>query len=129
MMLPLKYQAWYHYYQMMCEVLQLRMNYSDALLLDPNGCDRLVALSELSIRQSTGLQDYYENEIYFGDFVEVFKGDEIVYRISIESIQDLSLLVNHLSSGYSLKVIGNVYQHPNLLETCYHQIEDERILD
>lgn len=104
---------------MMCEVLQLKVNHNDALLLDPNNYDRLVDLRELDIRQFTGLTDDWsaeEKELYFGDIVRIYFSTFHSYKV-IETVADfVSLYQLTQEKGASFQIIGNVYQHPILLK-------------
>lgn len=113
-MLPLKFQAWYRHHQLMCEVLQLKINHRDALLLDPNQYDRLVDLRELDIRQYTGMNDIKNVELYFGDMIRVYLATFYGYYV-IRSLEDLMELRRLLQSDATFEIIGNIYQHPFVL--------------
>ena len=82
------------------------------------------------LMQSTGLHDEQGVEIFKGDIVEIIYDGELFAGVVVYDLgeTDFKATNNHedygnnfqyLTVGESIKVIGNVHQHPELLEISY----------
>ncbi len=85
--------------------------------------------SDVIIMQYTGLFDKNGKEIFEGDIVEIIYDYEpftgvVVYDLgetdfkATNGNEDYGNNFQYLTVGESIEVIGNVHQHPNLLESA-----------
>ena len=81
----------------------------------------------VALMQSTGLYDRHGVEIFQGDVVEIIYDEEpfigvVVYDLgeadfkATNNREDYGNNFQYLTVGESIEVIGNVHQHPELLE-------------
>ena len=82
---------------------------------------------EVILMQSTGLYDRHGVEIFEGDIVEIIYDEEpltgvVAYDLgetdfkATNGHEDYGNNFQYLTVGESIEVIGNVHQHPDLLE-------------
>ena len=76
-------------------------------------------ISDNQIQQYTGLTDSQGVEIYEGDFVKAgaIKGKINFYKSAYYINEQLLIDVYVLLAG-NIKIIGNIFQTPELLEKC-----------
>lgn len=97
---------------------------------DPNANRVWRRESDVILMQSTGLFDNStpKNEVFEGDIVEIIYDYEpfigvVVYDLgetdfkATNGNEDYGNNFQYLTVGESIEVIGNVHQHPNLLES------------
>ena len=132
-MIP-KYRAWHKTWEDMCKVKRIRFN-------DDGNVTRVLVkgrelvkgvnfgsdtrLDEIELMQSTGLFDKNGKEVFVGDIIKCTRG--CLHEVYIEKeyggkyIGGMpAVYLKGLLEGYAWtgdeKIIGNVYQNPELLE-------------
>lgn len=113
-----KFRAWDNYHQEMINWEQYKTELvSDDFVNHGKG--------PLTIMQYTGVKDINGKEIYEGDIVIVGKGEWIckVYYSNMRQafmLKDLDIeyenSLNFMSQFNAYKIIGNVYEYPNLMK-------------
>lgn len=89
--------------------------------------DKFYEFEDIILMQSTGLHDDKGVEIFEGDIVEIIYDREpftgvVVYDLgetdfkATNNREDYGNNFQYLTVGESIEVIGNVHQHPELLE-------------
>jgi uncharacterized phage protein (TIGR01671 family) len=72
-----------------------------------------------SVGEWTGLQDRHGKDIYEGDIIKGNLDSErmnLITSVEFESGSFMGHTGAYLSSYYNVQVIGNIYEHPELLE-------------
>lgn len=139
-MRTIRFRAWDKYHQKMCMVWEVRFSYNPddtdcgfepyAVVITPN-TDTIVVNSEnVELMQFTGLKDVNGVEIYEGDIVI---GKEPYYHTNVKGVVEYGALafafVGRAEDGErwcdtitnpniteaDVKVIGNIYENPELL--------------
>lgn len=132
-MIP-KYRAWHKTWEDMCKVKRIRFN-------DDGNVTRVLVkgrelvkgvnfgsdtrLDEIELMQSTGLFDKNGKEVFVGDIIKCTRG--CLHEVYIEKeyggtyIGGMpAIYLKGIREGYAWtgdeKIIGNVYQNPELLE-------------
>lgn len=120
-MIP-KFRAWSNYSKTIHEVWEIDFPTEEVLLSDDwdgAGAD----FRDVVLMQSTGLKDKNGAEVYFNDIVEdeyghryevVFEGDCLRCN-GVRKIRGGHKPKNR-GFGRGLKIIGNIYENPELLE-------------
>ena len=82
-------------------------------------------IRDINLMQFTGLLDKNEKKIYEGDIVEYttdYYDDLKTHKICVEWDDDIEndsfgcpLTMGYVIRGYDLKILGNVYENPELL--------------
>ena len=124
----IKFRAWNKQRKEMFEVANI--DFKEKKVTLTNGIIRLpsVNFNDTELMQHTGLNDKNGKEIYEGDIVKILKlegygeyCDQVEYTGKIECyisefrIQQLNLRLSD-ESIVEIEVIGNIYEHPELLE-------------
>ena len=82
--------------------------------------ESFIEVNSETVGQFTGLVDINEVEVYEKDILEIkMEGDWQVTPRLVKNIWDVYLWINESDSYLrvnSIKIIGNIYQNPNLLE-------------
>ncbi|RIL32653.1 hypothetical protein BUY98_09380 [Staphylococcus gallinarum] len=109
---------------------------SEQIILEPfNGIEnQYISLEEVELMQSTGLKDKNGVEIFYGDIVKVsYKEHSYVSYITYEFHETtiegkyihedfhyyenpLYIIFEDDDNDHTIEVIGNIYEHPHLLE-------------
>lgn len=125
---PIKYRAWHKKKQQMCEIL--RMDFWDptktgknielcACQLVYNGKTSIVIIEDLELMEYTGLQDKNGKKIFEADIVRVedVENRTVVYELASFNLvhPSESRIFLEARGPELLEVIGNVYEHPSLL--------------
>lgn len=109
-----KFRVWDVNFEDMFDADNIMLDRNDSLSNQINDCDKY------KFMQFTGLVDINEIEVYEKDIIEIkMGGDWQVTPRLVKNIWDVYLWINE-SDIYlrvnSIKIIGNIYQNPNLLE-------------
>lgn len=134
-MRKIKFRAWDKKEKRIFKVDELIMSYTTFVHLEnhPNYGSQRHGLGEVELMQFTGLLDENGKEIYEGDVVEYFRvGDrsnkigeirfvQFGFFIPTDDWQKISVLLSTrvllaVEKGTVKKVIGNIYENPELLE-------------
>lgn len=128
-MIP-KFRAWHHEWKIMLEVdaiylvtEELRVWDRTAKIKtgDGDNCRRRIHFDEIKLMQSTGLKDKNGKEIFEGDIVNYGEefNDVVVFEKGTFCLKDNSGHLTWLGQEFEeieLEVIGNIYEHPELLK-------------
>ena len=115
----IKFRAWQKNYKKMADVVGIRfgLNFIDISMV---GFNYAFGIDEVELMQYTGLLDKNGKEIYEGDIIEsqYFLPSEVMFVNGCFLACDISF-PDAESGDYEdieWKVIGNIYENPNLLE-------------
>ena len=131
-MREIKFRAWDKKWKRMLVVSELEFNnvsgkLQGILTNDPNlqgyggaGVSIFTDLDQVDLMQYTGLKDKNGVEIYEGDIVRLSLGwitvkAEVKYSGS-QFIVDIDSVMSRSLDAYLVKIIGNKFQNPELLE-------------
>lgn len=132
-MIP-KFRAWDKHVKKIRKVTEIHFDDSLIYLKANNGKGYYCSFSDIELMQSTGLRDKNGVDIYDGDILEVISQHDTRYislvrymiyndypafdivppAIYFYESNVLSTIVS--SDEETMKVIGNIYENPNLLE-------------
>lgn len=121
----IKFRAWDKKNGVMFQPDKVRFEFFNGLgFVEPTDKDARSIAEEFDVMQFTGLSDKNGREIYEGDIVEIrdhaFEGSikiDGVYEVGYNERMELccgSLLLHRQLPYFT--VIGNIYEHPHLLE-------------
>lgn len=132
----IKFRAWHKNFQIMLEVNNINFDHDEITGTHKDGGTRIICYENTFIlMQSTGLTDKNGLEIYEGDILKWIQGHRnynfditflgsrgIVFfdtpsfkaLFKIEDDKKVIVLANYFSQ--SLEIIGNIHEHPHLLE-------------
>lgn len=128
-MRKIKFRAWFEIKKEMVESENLAFRYEgdedepftfafDKTDLDEMGIER--GTMNFKLMQYTGLKDKNGREIYEGDIVKI--GDYPPYEVIVNDFSMIHCIDNELEQEElfryhkNCRVIGNIYEHPHLLE-------------
>ena len=130
-MIP-KFRAWHKTWEEMGWIARIRYKKSGEIarlsfrrnIYDGNIYGGLVNLDEIELMQSTGLKDKNGKEIFEGDILKSNKYITSVfyergaYCVKFCRTTNTTVTMNVISfiEKYKTKVIGNIYENPELLE-------------
>lgn len=126
----IKFRAWHIHKQIMCEVIRIDFKLGIVTLdLEPDDDEYYWTetdwnISQVILMQYTGLKDKNGVEIYQGDVLyHPLQGKRKVYYPYSDSVASYGLREINTGFGSTLqdahavwKVIGNIYENPELLE-------------
>ncbi len=127
-MREIKFDAWLKQHDIMLTVDSIDFAEEEIMIIDDTGIDRYFPFEEIELLQYTGLKDKFgKEEIRRGDalssvsamqketgYVDFDDGAFIFVIISSNTARPGDKYF--LSTCKELEVIGNIYQHPHLLE-------------
>lgn len=112
-MRPIKYRAWHKQEKKMFRVRSLEWDLLGQKLNRVDGWYHGLMV----LMQFTGLKDRDGVEIYEGDIIEDTRTDNRGHVLFDEGgFYTPEKLINFPERPYNYKVIGNIYEHPRLLE-------------
>ena len=132
-MIP-KYRVWHHELGRLMSVKYMFFQDSEIEEFELNDAlmnDYITAYpDEIGLMQSTGLKDKNGKEIFDGDVLEIedegevlgdakltWDNEQAVFMIEAISVDDIAPFHEIISDEtYSYRVVGNVYENPELLE-------------
>ena len=118
----IKFRAWNIHNEQMCEVSHINLKGKSGVMSCAKYTSSFV-FDEVILEQFTGLQDTNGVEIYEGDILELYKNkqryvESVKYNETnrqFEAVVD-DFGVYDLMRFYTIKVIGNIHENPELLE-------------
>lgn len=131
-MIP-KFRAWHKTWDELGKVKRIRFDGEGnvtTVLFEGKFLGVNTHVDEIKLMQSTGLKDKNGKEIFDGDVLEIEDEEEVlgnakltwdneqaVFMIEAISVDDIAPFHEILSDeSYSYRVVGNVYENPELLE-------------
>lgn len=128
--MTLRFRAWLKKKQEMDNEIDHISWLEDELYCIGDGITYMVSAEDLVLMQSTGLKDKNGKEIFEGDVLEIedegevlgnakltWDNEQAVFMIEAVSVDDIAPFHEILSDeSYSYRVVGNVYENPELLE-------------
>lgn len=114
-------------YKRMYQPDEVMVGNGDIWIIDEDSCDNeWIVNNDLHIMQSTGLHDKNGKEIFEGDILD-YNGRKVIVKWHGSYASFIYEFVDELQnrktewkplylSYYHFKIIGNVYQNPELLE-------------
>lgn len=89
---------------------------------DPNKDSVLYSQSNFVIQAAIDLQDKNNNDIYFGDIVDEYDGEDHTHYIITENllwkaslVRGIDIYAINLGDNKRLEIIGNICENPELL--------------
>lgn len=119
-MIP-KFRAWDKELKMMCDVLKIDFKNKTLFYHHwAHGVSTEIDLNEVELIQSTGLKDKKGVEIYEGDIVEN-EYKEIGFIKNCNDAfcfnrKERNFYLSGIGAGSPFKILGNIYENPELLE-------------
>jgi uncharacterized phage protein (TIGR01671 family) len=90
------------------------------IIYDKDGQLNIVEIEDGSLGQSTGLKDKNGTEIYGGDIVQIWSETIPLYweyKLLVQYFEDSAKFsLGKLDAREIVKVIGNIYENPELLD-------------
>ena len=132
-MIP-KFRAWMKSLKWMCDVTNISFDSKFVDICQQGDTERYTEMSvefdEIELMQSTGLKDKNGKEVFEGDILEIedegevlgnakltWDNEQAVFMIEAISVDDIAPFHEIVSDeSYSYRVVGNVYENPELLE-------------
>lgn len=120
-----KFRVWYKPLKAMCTFWTLEIATESVVIDLPNGVNEIVKQADCILTQWTGLTDKYGTDIYEGDVISTdgdFCGISKPYITTIEYVAAAFVYFSYFPlcmsviDDHHIKVIGNVFEHPDLLE-------------
>lgn len=124
----IRFRAWHNTWEEMCEVKRIRFDDEGnitTVLVKGEAFGSNAHLEEIELMQSTGLHDKNGKEVFVGDIIKCTRGcpHEVYlekeyggkYIGGMPAVYLKGLLEGYAWTGDE-KIIGNVYQNPELLE-------------
>ena len=120
----IKFRAWDKVFKEMVQVNALVLDEQVVKVTYKNGNVAKEDMKEYELMQSTGLKDKNGKEIFEGDILKSNKHVTSVfyergaYRVKFRRTQNTIVTMDVISfiEKYKTKVIGNIYENPELLE-------------
>jgi hypothetical protein len=125
----IRFRAWHNTWEEMCEVKRIRFDDEGnitTVLVKGEAFGSNAHLEEIELMQSTGLKDKNGKEIFEKDILD-YNGRKVIVKWHGSYASFIYEFVDELQnrktewkplylSYYHFKIIGNVYQNPELLE-------------
>lgn len=128
-MIP-KFRMWNKITSQLHLVDGLYFDDKEAEYVDDDNVLRFIGFKNIELMQSTGLRDKNGKEIFEGDILEVddcgevlgnakliWDNEQAAFMIDAISVDDIAPFYEFVSDeDYFYRVIGNIYENPELLE-------------